>query len=207
MCFNQGVFPKILKIANVIPIRKKGDKLNYDNYRPISLISNMSKIFEKSMDIRLAKFLRKNKLLFCYQLVFLNGYSIDHALTSFTELIRKALHEGKFTCGVFIDLQKAFETVDHNILLSKLYHYGVKGTRHQWFKSYLAGRQKYTTINRQKSRLSNFKYGVPQGSVLNKAVVHSKVHHFADDPNFLYASHFLKNLSKTVNCDLSNLVQ
>ena len=136
-----------------------------------------------------------------------------------TELIRKALDEDKFACGVFIDLQKAFDTVDHNILLSKLYHYGVKGTPHQWFKSYLTGRQQYTTVNHQTSSLSNVKYGVPQGSVLgpllfllyindlNKAVVYSKVHHFADDTNFLYASHSLKNLNMTVNFDLSNLVQ
>ena len=199
--FNQGVFPNILKIANVIPIHKKGDKLGCNNYRPISLLSNISKILEKSMHIRLVNFFRKNKLLFCYQFSFWNGYSVKHALTSLTELIRKALDEDKFAlCGVFIDLQKAFDTVDYNILLSKLYHYGVKGTPHQWFKSYLTDRQQYTTINHQNSSLSNIKYGVPQGSVLgpllfllyndlNKAVVHSKVHHLADDTNFLYASH------------------
>ena len=120
---------------------------------------------------------------------------------------------------MFIDLQKAFGTVDHNILLSKLYHYGVKGTPHQWVKSFLTGRQQYTTINHQNSSLSNVKYGVPQGLVLgpllfllyinnlNKAVEHSKFHHFADDKNVLYASHSLKNLIKKVNFDLSNLVQ
>ena len=117
------------------------------------------------MHIRLVNFLKKNKLLFCYQLGFRNGYSDNHALTSLTELIKKALDEDRFACGVFIDPQKAFNTVDDNILLSKLYHYGVKGTPHHWFKSYLTGRQQYTTINHQKSSLSNIKYGA-QGSVL-----------------------------------------
>ena len=219
MSFNQGVFRDILKIANVIPIHKKGHKPNCNNYRPISLLSNTSKIFEKFMHIHLVNFLRKNKLLFCHQFGFRNGYSVNHALTSLTELIRKALHEENFVCGVFIDLQKAFETVDHNILFSKLYHYGVKGTSHQWFKSYLTRRQQYTPINHQKSSLSNIKNSVPQGSVLGtllfllyindlkKAVVHSKVQHFADDTKFLYASRSLRNLHKTANFDLSNLVQ
>ena len=120
MSFNQGVFPNILKIAGVIPIHKKGEKVDCNNYRPISLLSNVSKIFEKSMHIRLISFLKKIKLLFCHQFGFRNGYSVNHALTILTELIRKALDEGKFACGVFIALQKAVDTVDRNILLSKL---------------------------------------------------------------------------------------
>ena len=101
--------------------------------------------------------------------------------------MRKALDEDKLTCGVFIDQQKAFHTVDHNILLSKLYHYGVKETPHQWFKSYLTGRQQYTTINHQKSSLSNIKYGVPQGSVLG--------------PLFLL---YINNLNKAVFFSIEN---
>ena len=127
LSFNEGIFPNLLKIANVIPIHKKGDKLDCNNYRPISLLSNISKIFEKYMHTRLTNFLRINKLWFSYQLGFNNGYSLNHALTNSTEMIRKALDEDKFACGVFIDLQKAFDTVHHDILLSKLNHYGVRG--------------------------------------------------------------------------------
>ena len=149
------------------------------------------------MHICLVNFLRKNKLLFCHQFGFRNGYSVNNALTSLTKIcLHQALDEDKFACRVFIDLQKAFDTVDHYILLSKLCHYGVKGTPHQWFKSYLSGRQQYTTINQQTSSLSNIEYGVPQGSALglllfllyindlNKAVVYSRVYHFADVTNF-----------------------
>ena len=128
MSFNQSVFPNILKIANVILIHKKVDKLDCNNYRPIFLLSNISKIFEKSMHICLVNFLRKKNLLLCCQFGLRNGYSVNHALTSLTKLIRKALDEDKFACGVFTDLQETVDTVDHNILLSKLYHYGVKGT-------------------------------------------------------------------------------
>ena len=116
MSFNQGVSPNILKLASVIPIHGN-DKVDCNNYRPIFLLYNISKVFEKSMHIRLINFLRKNKLLFCYQFGFRNGHSINYDLTSLTNLIRKALDGGKFECGVFIDLQKVFDTVDHDILL------------------------------------------------------------------------------------------
>ena len=99
LSFNQGIFPNLLKIANVIPTHKKGDKLDCNNYRPISLLSNISKIFEKCMHSHLAIFLQINKLLFSHQFGFRNGYSTNHALTSLTEMIRKALYEDKFACG------------------------------------------------------------------------------------------------------------
>ena len=88
------------------------------------------------MHTYLTNFLQVNKLFFSPQLCFRNGYSTNHALTSLTEMIRKALDENKFVCGVFIDLQKAFDSVDHVILLLKPNHYGVKGPSYQWFKSY-----------------------------------------------------------------------
>ena len=110
------------------------------------------------------------------------------------------------------------KTVDHNILLSKLYCYGVEGAPHQLFKSYLTGSQQHTTINHQKSNLSSIKYSAPQCSVLglqlfllyindlNKAFVHSKVHHFASDTNFLYTIHSLKSFITVINFSLSYLV-
>ena len=219
LSFNQSVFPNLLKIANVTLIHKKDGKLDCNNYRPISLLSNINKIYEKCMHTRLTNFLMINKLFFSNQLGFRNGYSTNHALTSSTEMIGTALDVDKFTCGVFIDLQKAFDTLDHGILLSKLNHYGVREAFYQWFKSYLTGRPQYTTIAHLKSDLCSINYGVPQGSVLgpvllllyindlNQAILHSKVHHFADDTNFSYASHSLKKLKKTMNFDLSNLVQ
>ena len=98
----------------------------------------------------LTNFLRINKLFFS-QFGFRNGYSTNHALTNLTEMIRKALDEGKLACRVFIDLQKAFDTVDHDILLSKINHYDIRAASYQWFKSYVTGRQQYTTIAQLKS--------------------------------------------------------
>ena len=142
------------------------------------------------MHTRLTNFLRINKLFFSHQFGFHNGYSTNHSLTSLTEMIRKALDEDKFACGAFIDLQKAFDTVDHGIL-SKLNHYGVRGASYQWFKSYLTGRQQYATTAHLKSDLCSINYGVTQGSVLgpilfllyindlNQEILHSVVHYFA----------------------------
>ena len=212
MSFNQGVFPNILKIPYIIPIHKKGGKFNCNNCRSISQFQDFWKIYAHFS----SKLFQEKYSLFLLSIWLLKWiFNFNHALTSLTELIRKALDEDKFACGVFIDLQKVFDSVDRNILLSKLYHYSVKGPPHQWLKSYITGREQYTTINHQNPSLSNIKYGSLLGpllfllyiSHLNKAILLSKVHHFPDDTNFLYAIYFLKNLNKTVSYDLSNLVQ
>ena len=142
-----GVFPSVLKTAKVVPVFKKDSKLDYRNYRPISLLSNIEKILEKLMYKRLYAFLNNNNIIYNLQFGFRQQYSTSHALINITENIRKALDDGNVRCGVFVDLQKAFDTVDHQILLAKLNHYGIRGVSNDWFKSYLSNRSQYESIN------------------------------------------------------------
>ena len=109
-----------MKIALVIPIFKKGDNQDCNNYRPISLLPNISKLFEKLIHNRLSKFLEENKCLFSKQFGFRNKHSTTHALIDITETVRKALDDNEFAGGVFLDFKKAFDTVNHRILLKKL---------------------------------------------------------------------------------------
>ena len=213
-----GVFPSVLKTAKVVPVFKKDSKLNYSNYRPISLLSSIEKILEKLMYKRLYAFLDYNNIIYDLQFGFRQQYSTSHALINITENIRKALDDGNIGCGVFVDLQKAFDTVDHQILLAKLNHYGIRGVSNDWFKSYLSNRNQYVSINGYESGLAAINCGVPQGSVLgpllfllyindlNQAIKFCKVHHFADDTNLLCLSNSIKKLSKLVNADLKHLL-
>ena len=145
--FVRGIFPDKLKIAKVIPVFKKGLTTKKSNYRPISLLSIFSKIFEKVMYQRLYKFLDTYELLFNMQFGFRSGHSTDHALVSLTESIKLSLDKNRVGCGIFIDLQKAFDTVNHDILLKKLEHYGIRGTALSWFKSYLSDRKQFVSVN------------------------------------------------------------
>ena len=137
------------------------------NYRPISLLSNVNKIFERIVHKRLYSFLNKYNCIYELQFGFRAQHSTNHALLSLTKNIREALDikGGKFACGVF-DLQKAFDTVDHSILLKKLEHYGIRGLANQWFKCYLLGRTQFTSVNGYASETRDMKYVVPQGSIL-----------------------------------------
>ena len=217
LSFSTGVFPNILKTSSVLPLFKKGSKLICENYRPISLLSNISKLLEKLMYSRLYSFLNIYNCLSELQFGFRTKHSTSHALISITEKIREALDTGHFACGIFIDLQKAFDTVDHDILVSKLEYYGARGVAKQWFSSYLHNRRQFVTINGFESSLKTIRFGVPQGSVLgpllfliyindfNHSVKNSMVHHFADDTNLLYANKSIKVLCKKVNYDLKGL--
>ena len=168
LSFSTGVFPDLLKIANIIPVLKKGDRQDYSNYRPISLISNLSKLIEKLAHKSLYNFLEKYSLLFEKQYGFRMKMSTNHALIEITNKIQEACDKGSFACGVFLDFKKAFDTVNHNILLHKLNHYGVRGTESNWFKSYLGTRHQHTTVNSFSFKNAYNGYGVLQCSVLGQ---------------------------------------
>ncbi len=215
--FETSTFPATLKIAKVIPVFKKGLATKTSNYRPISLLSIFSKIFEKIMYQRLYKFLEVGELLFHMQFGFRNGHSTDHALVSLTENIKASLDNKKFGCGIFIDLQKAFDTVNHDILLKKLEHYGIRGTSLNWFQSYLCDRKQYVSVNGHSSSACYITCGVPQGSVLGPLLFLIYINDlpnsskllkfflFADDTNIYFESDDLIRLSKTVNKELKKV--
>ena len=120
--------------------------LQTTNYKPVSLFPNISKIIEKTMYSRLYKFLDKYNCLYKKQFGIWNSHSTNHALASITKDIRKVLDNDEFACGVFLDFQKAFDTVNHEILIAKLNHYGIRGIALDWFKSYLTDRMQLTSI-------------------------------------------------------------
>jgi hypothetical protein len=125
--FSTGIVPDNLKIAQVVPIYKKGPTSYLSNYRPISLLSVFSKLLEKLMYIRLIDFLNKNNVIFPAQFGFRENHSTSHALILIVDKIQRAIEEKLVSCGIFLDFCKAFDTVDHSILLYKLQHYGIRG--------------------------------------------------------------------------------
>ena len=161
-----GEYPQALKIAKVIPIFKKGERCLSSNYRPISLLSVFDKIFEKLICRKLVDFFEKHNILYNFQSGFRKLHSTTLALIELTDSIRKLLDDGNIVLSFFVDFTKAFDTVDHRILLHKLHHYGIRGHAHQFIKSYLTNRTQYTYINGTHSKTGDITCGVPQGSVL-----------------------------------------
>lgn len=215
--FSTGTIPDAFKIAKVIPIYKKGSRLTLGNYRPISLLSVFNKLLEKLVFKRLIDFLNKFDILYDYQFGFRPKHSTNHTLLLITDKIQKAIEDNKFACGVFLDLCKAFDTVNHDILISKLDCYGIRGIAKDWFCSYLSNRKQYVYIGDIISNCKNINYGVPQGSVLGPLLFLLYIndfqncsnltdfHLFADDTNLFYADESISNLEITVNNELKKI--
>ena len=146
--FSDGVFPRVWKCAKVIALFKDGDKSIKDNYRPISILPTISKIIERSAHIQLSSFLEVNRLLSQSQFGFRLKRSTPAALIDFTDQVLENMDKGCVTGTVFLDLRKAFDTVDHLLLINKLKSLGVAGKSLEWFRSYLTGRvQKTMCVN------------------------------------------------------------
>ena len=135
-----GTYSDILKIATVIPVRKGGSTFELGNYRPISILSLINKVFETILHKRLTKFWEKLNLFTAFQFGFRTKHFTNHAITCVYETILKELDHQKSVCGIFLDFEKAFDCVNHQILLDKLDDYGIRGNTNKLLKSYLTNR-------------------------------------------------------------------
>ena len=162
----KGEFPKIFKISKITPILKKGNKELMKNYRPVSTLPIFGKIFEKVIYSRLYKYFVTRDILSNNQFGFRKGHSTGHALHHSINIVQDALKQKQHVIGIFLDLSKAFDTLDHEILLTKLEHCGVNGQTHDLLRSYLTDRDQQTCILGETSDIKRVMYGVPQGSVL-----------------------------------------
>ena len=161
-----GYFPDSLKIGKVTPVFKKGDQEKFENYRPVSILPIFGKLFEKIIYSRLYDYLTSKGILYGKQFGFRKSHSRSHALNYSISEIQKCLSDNKHVIGIYIDLSKAFDTIDHVKLLDKLYMYGARGTTHSLLKSYLSNKLQYTSVLGETSSMLPVTYGVPQGSVV-----------------------------------------
>ncbi len=186
------------------------------NYRPVSVLTTFSKLFEKIMNNRIVEYLEKFSILYENQYGFRKGYSTDLALSTVIDFVMKELEDKKTVCGIYMDLSKAFDTINHTVLKQKLKHYGINGPAYQWIASYLQNRKQVVSINNTYSDPSFLKCGVPQGSILGPTLfliyVNDiyRVSHlmnfvlFADDTNVFKSG---DNINTVINCVNSELVK
>ena len=203
-----GVFPSELKIARIVPIFKSGDPSLLNNYRPISVLSFFSKIFEKIVYNIVFDFLYENKVLYDYQFGFRSKHSTQHALITLVERITTSLDVGNIVISLFIDFKKAFDTVNHQILLRKLYAYGIRGTLLKWFEDYLTGRTQYVIYDGIKSEVKEVKCGVPQGSILGPLLFIITMNDICNVSDLLFAIMYADDTCLLINGnDLHTLIK
>ena len=169
---------------------KGEDETLPENYRPISLLSIYNRLFEKLLYCRLIKFINKNDILYDLQYGFRNKHSTQHAILDIVNTIHSNMDNREYSCGIFLDLKKTFDTVNHEILLTKLEHYGIRGVINSWFRSYLSDRRQSIEIYKCIPETETIVCGVPQGSVLKPLLFLlyiSDIHKSSKEFTFIYS--------------------
>jgi len=211
-----GIFPSKLKLSRTVPIFKSGRSDLCDNYRPIALLSTLSKVLEKMVSVQLVNHLDRNKILYKHQYGFQRNKSTEHSIIHALNYISQAMNDNKYTVGVFFDLKKAFDVCSHDILLMKLSKMGIVGNALEWFKSYLSDRSQVVDINGHHSRPRKIKISVLQGSILGPILflcfindLHSVTSlltlMYADDTFTLDSHEDLNTLIYTINTEINKM--
>ena len=199
-----GQFPAILKIARVVPLHKGGCRSDINNYRPISVLSLFSKIFERIVYNQLYAFLEKYDILSPNQYGFRKNRSTTEAVIQQLEFIYQNLDQNKTVVSIFMDFSKAFDCIDHRLLLRKLYFYGIRGLPYLWFESYLSGRTQYVSVNNTNSSKLPVSHGVPQGSVLGPLLFLIFINDFPNVSQFFKFCIFADDSTLTSKFDSSD---
>ena len=218
LSFKTGYIPLEFKTAKIIPIFKSEDPQSFNNYRPISLLSSFSKLLEKIVSIQMFKFIDKYSILYQHQYGFRKKHSTLHPIVHFLDNIFHAQNSSspKPTLGIFLDLKKAFDTVDFSILLKKLDYYGFKGVTNLWFSNYLTNRFQYVSLGTFHSKMLPILCGVPQGSILGPLLFLLYINDmpnctnfftllFADDTTLQLTSNNTDTLFQLANTELTKV--